>query len=164
MAGGGAERSRAAGTALGFAIAGLAACWNPLAAPFGLVVGAGAAVLAIRALRLRLGRRGVAWAALLLGGLSALAGAAVLLSSAGVLDPRTGGQAIVAPRSPVEVKALLDEAERKTAPSRERAVRELGNHAGEPMDGGVPSASRSTDGAMDGGGVTPGAPAHSADR
>jgi hypothetical protein len=164
MSGGGAERSRAAGSALGFAIAGLATCWNPLAAPFGLVVGAGAAILAIRALKLRLGRRGVAQAALLLGALSALAGTAVLVLSAGVFGSRTSGQAIVAPRSPDEVRALLDEAERKTAPQRDRAVRELGNHAGEPVDGGVRRPSGSTDGAADGGGVTPAAPAHSTDR
>jgi len=164
MAGGGAERSRAAGSALGFAIAGLAACWNPLAAPFGLVVGAGAAILAIRALKLRLGRRGVAQAALLLGALSALVGAVVLVLTAGVLGSRANGQAIVAPRTPDEVRALLDEAERRTAPQRDRALRELGNHAGEPVDGGVWNASRSTDGAADGGGVTPAAPAHSTDR
>jgi hypothetical protein len=146
MAGAGAERSRAAGAALGFAIAGLAACWNPLAAPFGLVVGAGAAILAVRALKLRLGHRGVARAALLIGGLSALAGAVVLVSSTGVLGSRHRSEAIVAPRSSPEVSAILDEAERSTAAARDRAIRELGSKASAApaADGGVRTRSEST--------------------
>jgi hypothetical protein len=46
-----APPARQAAAALGFALAGLFASWSPLAAPFGLLTGLGAAVLAWRARR-----------------------------------------------------------------------------------------------------------------
>jgi hypothetical protein len=42
---------RRALVALAFAVAALLACWSPLAAPFGLITGLGAVVLALRARR-----------------------------------------------------------------------------------------------------------------
>jgi hypothetical protein len=46
-----AAEGRLAGAALAFGIAAAFCCWNPLAAPFGLVLGLAATVISVRALR-----------------------------------------------------------------------------------------------------------------
>src|SRR6266496_5044938 len=73
------------GVALGFAVAALFASWNPIAAPFGLVVGIVAAALAARTLKQGAPRRRVPAAALAMGILAAVASVTVLLLTAGAV-------------------------------------------------------------------------------
>jgi hypothetical protein len=107
---------------LGFGLAALAACWNPVAAPFGLVTGLGALVLSAR--QLRRGRRapaalGLACAILATGG-----AAAVLALSAGV-GREAAGTSLVPQPPPAEVRRRLDEAAAGTREARDRAAGEL---------------------------------------
>lgn len=108
---------------LGFGLAALAACWNPVAAPFGLLTGAGALLLALR--QLRRGPRapaimGLACALLAVGG-----AAAVLALSAGV-GREAPGTALVPQPAPAEVGRRLDEAASGSREARDRAAAELG--------------------------------------
>jgi hypothetical protein len=119
------RKSRTAAIAFGFALAGALASWNPLAAPFGFFVGVGAAFLALRALSRRAGSRRLARAALALGIVDSLASLAVLLFTAGIFGARPGGERLVTPHSPAEMKELFDRSAADTAESRQRASREL---------------------------------------
>jgi hypothetical protein len=142
--------------ALGFAVAALAACWNPFAAPLGLVVGIAAAVLAFRALRRAGGRRRIPAAALALSLLAVVASALLLIVTAGTIGVDLPGEPVLKARTPEELERVLSEAAERTRPERERARAELERLAGAPSqakDGGaVPRA------APDGGGAVPGAP------
>ncbi len=123
------------GVALGFAIAALAASWNPLAAPFGLVVGVAAALLGARALRGG-GRRRVPAAAVGVGILASVASVAVLILSAGAAGPDLPGEPIVKGRTQVELEQSLEEAGERTRARRARASGELERLAGKRSDGG----------------------------
>jgi hypothetical protein len=117
--------------ALGFAIAAALSSWNPLSAPFGVVVGLAAAVLALRASLVR-ERRAVSLTALSVALAAAIASGFVLARTAGV-GRRGPGETIVTAPSGDEVKAELDEAAERTRAARERASRELQNvEKGEP--------------------------------
>ena len=139
-----ARKSRIGAAAFGFAVAGAAACWNPLAAPFGLFLGAGSAFLAVRALGRRSGNRRAVQAALALGILDCLASVLVLLLSTGLFTAGVQSEQIVTRRSASEVKALLDDAAAKTAPARERASRELDQFGPLPADKAPSAPARRT--------------------
>ena len=123
------------GIALGFAIAALAASWNPIAAPFGLVVGIAAALLGARALR-GAGRRRVPATAIGVGILAALASVAILIFTAGSVGIDLPGEPIVKGRTQVELEQTLEEAGARTRARRERASGELERLAGKRSDGG----------------------------
>jgi hypothetical protein len=113
--------SRRAWVALAFALAALLACWSPLAAPFGLLTGLGAATLAIRA-------RGD-------GGRAALAALALALfasGTAGWVLARAAGlvhAASDAPQVPAHderaTTGRLDAAAEQSRAARERAERQV---------------------------------------
>jgi hypothetical protein len=111
------------GLALAFAVAAALSCWNPLAAPFAFVAGAGAAVMAGRALR-RGGRR-VAGAALALGIGAAAASVAVLGLTAGKVGVGLSGEPVIRGRTPAELERVLDDAADRTREERERARHEF---------------------------------------
>jgi len=123
-----AERSRLPFAALGFAAAAALSCWNPISAPFGLFVGVGALVLALRALRRR-ARRAVSAGALVLSIGAVVASALVLALTAGI-GRELGGMPIVPVPGRDDVNAELDRAAERTRPARERAKSEL-----EALDG-----------------------------
>jgi hypothetical protein len=118
-----AGRGRLAFAAMGFAAAAGLSSWNPIAAPFGLVVGLAAAVIAIRALR-QGGRRYLALAALAVAVLSMAGSGLVLLLTAGVGREPSG--AVVSAPAPAEAARTLDDAAARTREARERARQELG--------------------------------------
>jgi hypothetical protein len=122
--------------ALGFAIAAALSAWNPLSAPFGLVVGLAAAVLALRA-SLVPGRRWIALTALWVALLAAIGSGFVLARTAGVGRGGPGERIVDAP-SGDEVKSELEAAEERTRAARERARGEL-----EKLEKGEPSGPRS---------------------
>jgi hypothetical protein len=107
--------------ALGFAVAAALSAWNPLSAPFGLLVGLVAAALSLRALTLPTRRR---WsvAALVVALGAAVGSAFVLALTAGVV--RDTGEVVVSAPSPDEVTKELDAAEARTRAARERAEAE----------------------------------------
>jgi hypothetical protein len=109
--------------ALAFSLAALVASWNPIAAPFGLIVGAVSVVLASRALA-RPARRGVAWVALGIAGTAVLVSAVVLALTAGV--GRDLGKNTIVPSPPAgETERKLDAAAEQDRAARERARKEL---------------------------------------
>jgi hypothetical protein len=110
--------------ALGFALAALLACWNPLSAPFGLLTGLGAAVLGLRARRAPTPGGRAARGAVVVAILAMVASIAVLAVSAGVGRSPTG-EPIVTPRSADEVDRILDEAARESRDARARAREDL---------------------------------------
>lgn len=118
-----AARSRLAFAAIAFALAAALSSWNPLAAPFGLVVGVAAALVSVRALK-RGGGRWLASGALVLSLAAVAASAVVLALTAGV--GREGGGAVVDAPRPAEAQRALDVARDRTRPARERAREELG--------------------------------------
>jgi hypothetical protein len=135
-----ALRSGRALAALGFALAAALACWNPLAAPFGMLVGLSAGFLSIRALR-RGGGRPIAAAALALS-VAAVAGSGLVLAvTAGVGRDPTGEPVVSGPSGDEAAKAL-DEAAERTRAARERAREELRRAAGEPAEAPGPAAGK----------------------
>ena len=114
-----------AGWALGLALAAAFSSWNPFAAPLGLVVGLGAALLAFARLRRGQGRRSLLMAALALGLCASAASVAVLFLTAGAVTTELPGAPVVQGRTDAEAQALLDEAARRTAAARDRAKAEL---------------------------------------
>ncbi len=124
------RRRAGGGVALAFAIAALAASWNPIAAPFGLLVGIAAAVLGARALRRAGDRRGVPATAL----------------AVGVDLP---GEPVVKGRTQAELDEALSRAGERTRAARERASKELDRLT--PFSG----AQSQTAPARDGGGRPP---------
>ncbi len=124
--------------ALAFAIAALLSAWNPLAAPFGLVVGIAAALIALRA-SVRGGRRPV-WVAALGISLVAAVGSAVVLARTAGVGRKPHDAAIVATPPAGDVARDLDAAAERTRSARERAKSEL--EAIEPKGGGEPPRPR----------------------
>lgn len=122
----GAERSRLPFAALGFALAAAFSSWNPISAPFGLVVGLAALVVGIRALRASPTgrRRGVSTGAVLLSFAAVVASTFVLALTAG-FGRELGGTPIVPVPTREDVAAELDAAAERTRPARERAGAEL---------------------------------------
>jgi hypothetical protein len=118
-----AARSRLALAAIAFALAAALSSWNPLAAPFGLVVGLAAALVSVRALK-QGGGRWLASGALALSLAAVAASAVVLALTAGV--GREGGGAVVDAPRPAEAQRSLDVARDRTKGARERAREELG--------------------------------------
>ncbi|MBK9517469.1 MAG: hypothetical protein IPO09_08970 [Anaeromyxobacter sp.] len=118
-----APRPRLVWAALGFGLAGLAASWNPLAAPFGLAVGVGALVLSLRALRAG-GRRALAVSALLLSLAAVAASITVLALTAGVGREVAGPGLVVRPDG-AAADAALDAAQEASREARARAGQEL---------------------------------------
>jgi hypothetical protein len=113
--------ARRAWIALAFAVAALAASWSPLAAPFGLITGLGAGVLALRARR-EGGR--TAWIALALGLLGSGGSAWVLARTAGLGRPSHQAPAVPA-FSERETSRGLDAAAEQSRAARERAERQV---------------------------------------
>lgn len=128
-----APASRPGAGALAFAVSALLSSWNAFAAPLGLVVGLGAALLGWLALRGGRARRSLALAAVALGLLAVVASTATLLLTAGAVTGDLQGEEIVKGRTPAQAAGVLDEAARRTAPGRDRALREL--------DEGIPASS-----------------------
>jgi len=125
-----AKGERLSLAAVGFALAAAFSSWNPLAAPFGLMVGLSAAFLSARALQ-RGGRRGLAGAALLLSLLAAAESGIVMARTAGVGREPTGEPVVAGPTGE-EAQRLLDEEAERTGAARERARDELGKVGGDP--------------------------------
>ncbi len=109
--------------ALGFAAAAAVSSWNPLSAPFGVIVGLAAAVFAVRALAER-SSRAAAVTALCLALAAASVSGIVLARTAG-LGRRGPGESIVTAPSGEGADAELDAAAEQTRAAREAAQREL---------------------------------------
>ncbi len=124
-------RDRLPLAALGFGLAAALSSWNPLSAPFGVLVGVVALLLAVRALRRSSGARGTAAAAVAVSFLAIVAASVVLALTAGV-GRELGGTPVV--RSPArdEVSSELDRAAERTRAARERARTELDQIAPAP--------------------------------
>lgn len=138
-----AAGSRLAHAALGFGLAAAFASWNPLAAPFGLLLGAASIVLAVRALR-RGAARPFAAAGLALSVLAVGASALVLALTAGLgRDPT--GEPVVSGPGREEAARTLGEAAERTRAARDRAQHALGQLEG-------PAGPTSTAGRATGGG------------
>lgn len=135
------SRTPGARVALAFAAAAAAACWNPFAAPLGLVVGIAAAVLAWRARRRAPARGGLPLAALALALAAVMASAATLALTAGSVGTELPGAPVLKARSPEELERALGEAAARTRAERERAAAEL-ERLGGPDGGAPPAASR----------------------
>jgi hypothetical protein len=132
------RRGRAA---LAFALAALASCWHPLAAPFGLVVGIAAAVLALRALRASRPRRRLPLVGLGIATVAAVASGVVLALTAGAVGIELPGEPVVKGRTQAELERVLGEEAERTRDRRERALRELerGPGGASRSQGGAPA-------------------------
>lgn len=118
-------RDRLPLAALGFGVAAALSSWNPLSAPFGVVVGLAALLLGVRAFqRAGGGRRALSGAAVGVSFAAVLASAIVLAMAAGV-GRELGGQPVVQAPARGEVSADLDRASEQTRAARERAKAEL---------------------------------------
>jgi hypothetical protein len=115
--------SRLGALALAFGLAAAFASWNPLAAPFGLVVGLASAVISLRALAAG-ARKLLSVGALVVSLLAAVVSAVVLAQTAGI-GRRPEEQTIVPVPERAEVEAQLDAAAERTREARERAAKEL---------------------------------------
>jgi predicted PurR-regulated permease PerM len=118
--------------ALGFGVAAALSSWNPLSAPFAVVVGIAALVLGVRALRAAGRRRGVAIAAVAVAFVAVVAGAVVLALTAGV-GRELGGTPVVQLPAGEEVSSELDRAAERTRAARERARAELDRLEPQPV-------------------------------
>jgi hypothetical protein len=124
------RKTRLHWVALAFASAAVFSCWNPLAAPFGLVVGIAAAVLALRASVV--GHHRPIWVTALSLALVAAVGSAVVLARTAGVGRKTAAGTVVPAPSQAEVDQQLDAAEARTRAARERATKELGGVAPAP--------------------------------
>ncbi len=120
-----AARPRRRWSLVALAAAALVACWNPVAAPFGLVVGFVTAVLAVLALRRARDARRLATAALAMSVVAVIASVVVLALTTGGVEVDLGGEPVVKGRSPAELDQVLSEAAGRTKERRDRAVQEL---------------------------------------
>ena len=135
--------------ALGFALAALACCWNPVAAPFGAIVGLGAMIVAGLAVRrAERGRRALAVAALAMATLAVLGSAVAFLRTAGAVSADLPGEPVVKSRTAAELDQVLAGAAERTRARREEAARQL--DAATP-DGGRTERARPRPGAGKGG-------------
>lgn len=119
-----ARRDRLPIAALGFGLVAALSSWNPLSAPFGVVVGLAALLLGVRAFRRADGRRAVSGAAVGVSFVAIVASAVVLAMTAGV-GRELGGQPVVQAPAREEVSSELDRAGEQTRAARERAKAEL---------------------------------------
>lgn len=119
----GAARDRLPLAALVFGVAAALSSWTPLSAPFGLVVGLVALLIAVRALyrsrdrALSAGAFAVSFVAILVSGV-------VLALTAGV-GRELGGAPVVQPPARSAIDEELDRAEQRTRAARDRARTEL---------------------------------------
>jgi hypothetical protein len=143
------RRSRLPFAALGFAAAAALSSWNPLSAPFGLVVGVASIVLAARAIW-RGGARAVSAGALALSICAVVASALVLALTAGV-GRELRGEPIVPVPAREDMNQQLDAAGERTRPSRERARSEL-----ETLEGAKGGGAGGGAGGREGQGAQPG--------
>lgn len=141
----GAQRSRGGGVAFAFALCAAFACWNVAAAPFGLMVGLSAAVLAIRALRRVGAPRRLAALALVLSVVAAVTSAVVVARTAGTVGADLPGEQVVKGRTREEVDQILRDAAERTRVRRQRATADLESAAG-ARDGGSPQREGRRDG------------------
>ena len=116
-------RDRLPLAALGFAVAAALSAWSPLSAPFGALVGAGAFVLSVRAVR-RAEKRALPVLAAVISAAAVTASSVVLARTAGV-GREAGPSPFTPPPSSEEMRRELDQAADRTRESRERARREL---------------------------------------
>jgi hypothetical protein len=120
------ERSRLPFAALGFAAAAAFSAWNPLSAPFGVIVGLAALALGVRAAVRAAGRgRKLASAAAIVLALGAIGGGALVLSLTAGVGRDLGGEPIVPLPPRGTMSSELDAAAERTRPARERARTEL---------------------------------------
>ncbi len=131
----GAGRVPGGKLALAFAVAALLACWNPVGAPFALVVGVAAAILAVRARRRGAPRAGGPLTALVLAVVAALAGLVVLATTAGSVGVELGGVPVVKGRDAGELDEALSGAAARTRDARARARAELSGGGATPPGG-----------------------------
>ena len=117
-------RDRLPFAALGFGVAAALCSWNPLSAPFGVLVGVVSLVLSVRALARTRAHRRVASAAAATSFLAVLASATVLALTAGVGRDLRGMPVVRAPARE-EVSSELERAAERTQASRKRARSEL---------------------------------------
>jgi hypothetical protein len=115
--------------AVAFALAAAVSSWNPIAAPFGLLLGVAAAFLSIRAFRLG-ARRAVAGVALAISILAVVGSGIVLAVTAGVGREPTG-EPVVSGATGDAAGRVLDEEEARTRDARARAREELGKVGGD---------------------------------
>jgi hypothetical protein len=139
------RRSRLPFAALGFAAAAALSSWNPLSAPFGLVVGVVSIVLSARAMW-RGGARLASGGALALSIGAVVASALVLALTAGV-GRELRGQPIVPAPARDDMTRELDSAGERTRPARERARSELEALEGSKGGGGGAGAREGQGGA-----------------
>ncbi len=139
--------------ALGFAVAAALSSWNPLSAPFGVIVGLAAAVIAVRAL-VEGSSRPAAATALCLSLAAASVSGIVLARTAG-LGRRGPSESIVTVPPGEGVEAQLDAAAERTRAPREGAQRELQTlekrESAAPTPPGSPAPEGSGEGAAPGG-------------
>ncbi len=119
-----ARRDRLPLAALGFGLAAALASWNPLSAPFGVLVGVAALLLGVRAFRRAGARRAVSAAAVALSVAAVVTSAIVLAMTAGV-GRELGGPPVVPAPAREAVSSELDRAGEQTRAARERAKAEL---------------------------------------
>lgn len=117
-------RDRLPYAALGFGVAAALSSWNPLSAPFGVLVGLAALLLGVRALRRAYGRRTLPAVAVGVAFLAVLASGLVLALTAGVGRELAGVPVVRAPARE-EVSSQLERAAERTREARERARAEL---------------------------------------
>jgi hypothetical protein len=119
-------RSRLPFAALGFAVAAAFSCWNPISAPFGLVVGLAALFLGLRALRRSgAGRPRAICASAIALSVAAILGSGLVLALTAGVGRELGGMPVVQVPPRGEVDSELDAAAERTRAARERARQEL---------------------------------------
>jgi hypothetical protein len=118
------RRDRLPFAALGFGLAAALSSWNPLSAPFGVLVGLVSLLLGVRAFRRAQVGRLVAGLAVAVSFLAIAASGIVLALAAGV-GRELGGQPVVRAPAREEVSSELDRAGERTRAARERAKAEL---------------------------------------
>lgn len=145
MAEGGAPepRDRLPFAALGFGIAAALCSWNPLSAPFGVLVGVVSLVLSVRALARARAHRRVATAAAAVSFLAVVASGTVIALTAGVGRDLRGTPVVAAPARE-EVSSELDRAAERTQAARNRAHSELDRLEPPPASGPPPDVTGST--------------------
>jgi hypothetical protein len=118
------RRDRLPLAALGFGVAAALSSWNPLSAPFGVLVGVVALLFGVRAFRRAEAHRLVAALAVAVS-FGAVAASGIVLALAAGVGRELGGPPVVRAPAREEVSAELDRAEERTRASRERAKAEL---------------------------------------
>lgn len=136
-------RDRLPVAALGFGVAAALCSWNPLSAPFGVLVGLVSLVLSVRARARARAHRRVAAAAVAVSFLAILASGTVIALTAGVGRDLRGTPVVGAPTRG-EVSSELDRAAERTQAARNRARSELDRLEPPPAPGPPPDVTGST--------------------